>query len=98
MPRKQPAPPVHGSRITQHASLIDLLTIAVAVAWLLLVGAGYAALFLFPAPPDYMTSAPTPPDLSRAYLPLLATILILGIIRRLPVVRRQESAADDEDA
>ena len=63
--------------------MIRMLETAVIVAWLVLVGSGYAALFLFPAPPDPLTQAATPPDLSVAYLPLLAALLILGIIRRI---------------
>jgi hypothetical protein len=61
--------------------LLDLLGIAVSVAWLVVVGSSYAAVMLFPAPTDAMTLRSTPPDLSTASLPLLAAILILGIIR-----------------
>lgn len=68
--------------------MIDLLGIAVSVAWVVVVGAAYAALFLFPAPPDFSSRTPTPPDLSPAYLPLLAATLILGIIRQHSIRRR----------
>jgi hypothetical protein len=70
--------------------MIRLLGIAVAVAWIIVVGASYAALFLFPSPPDVYSRAPIPPDLSRAYLPLLAATLILGIIRQLSRYRCRE--------
>ena len=63
--------------------LLGLLSMAVAVAWLVVVGSSYAALLLFPAPPGAASLAPAPPDLSAAYLPLLAAVLILGIIRQL---------------
>ncbi len=67
-----------------------LLGIAVSVAWIVVVGAGYAARFLFPGPPDLYSRSPTPPDLSPAYLPLLAATLILGIIRQLSRYRCRE--------
>ena len=63
--------------------MTGLLRIAVSVAWIGVVGAGYAALFLFPGPPVLYSRAPIPPDLSPASLPLLAATLILGIIRQL---------------
>jgi hypothetical protein len=63
--------------------LIRLLGIAISVAWVVVIGAGYAALYLFPGPPNVYSRAPIPPDLSLAYLPLLAATLILGIIRQL---------------
>ena len=63
--------------------ILDLLSMAVAVAWLVVVGSSYAALLLFPAPTNSADLAPVPPDLSAAYLPLLAAVLILGIIRQL---------------
>jgi hypothetical protein len=69
---------------------------AVSVAWIVVVGASYAALFLFPGPPDAWSRAPVPPDLSRAYLPLLAAILILGIIRQSSGAWHQASAASQE--
>jgi len=62
-----------------------LLETGLAVGWLVLVGASYAALFLFPEPSSSLGQSPPPPDLSLAYLPLLAALLILGIIRRLSV-------------
>jgi hypothetical protein len=68
-----------------------LLGAVVGIAWLCLVGAAYAAIFLFPPPPNSFTQAPVPPDLSAAYLPLLAAILILGIIRRAADTRRGSS-------
>jgi hypothetical protein len=75
---------------------VKLLEIALAVAWLTLVGAGYAAIFLFPGPANAWSRAPAPPDLSAAALPLLAAILILGIIRAASGARRQASAASEE--
>ena len=45
---------------------MKLLGMAVSVAWLVLVGAAYAALFLFPGPDNPWSRAPVPPDLSRA--------------------------------
>jgi hypothetical protein len=60
-----------------------LLETGLVVGWLVLVGASYAALFLFPAPPSPLAQSPPPPDLSPAYLPLLAALVIPGIIRRL---------------
>jgi hypothetical protein len=74
--------------------LLNLLSIAVAVAWLVVVGSSYVALLLFPAPPAAASLAPVPPDLSAAYLPLLAAVLILGIIRQLTI----RSAVGDRDA
>jgi hypothetical protein len=71
--------------------MIRLLSIAVAVAWIVVVGASYAAVFLFPGPPDIYSRAPIPPDLSPAYLPLLAATLILGIIRQLSRDRSPEA-------
>ena len=68
--------------------MIRMLEMVVIVAWLVLVGSSYAALYLFQAPSDPMSQAPTPPDLSVAYLPLLAALLILGIIRRFVNARR----------
>ena len=65
------------------------------VVWLVLVGSSYAALFLFPPPPDPRFQAPVPPDLSPAYLPLLAALLILGIIRRIN--DRQPAVSTDGD-
>jgi hypothetical protein len=65
------------------------------VAWLVLVGANYTALFLFPPPPNAMSQAPAPPDLSAASLPLLAALLILGIIRRFVDSRRPPAAGSD---
>jgi hypothetical protein len=47
--------------------------------------------FLFPGPPDIYSRAPIPPDLSPAYLPLLAATLILGIIRQLSRDRSPEA-------
>ena len=74
--------------------MIRMLQTAVIVAWLVVgCGPSYAALFLFPAPSDPMSPAPTPPDLSVAYLPLLAALLILGIIRRFGNARRGVDAA-----
>jgi hypothetical protein len=70
--------------------LISLLGIAVSVAWVVIVGAAYAAIFHFPGPPDIYSRAPVPPDLSPAYLPLLAATLILGIIRQLLDHRRRQ--------
>lgn len=70
--------------------MIRLLGMAVAVAWIVVVGAAYCAIFLFPAPPDLYTRTPAPPDLSAAYLPLLAATLILGIIRQFSRDRRGE--------
>jgi len=61
-----------------------MLETGVIVGWLVLVGSSYAALFLFPEPQSALAQAPSPPDLSPAYLPLLAALLIPGIIRRLP--------------
>jgi hypothetical protein len=75
---------------------VKLLEIALSVAWLALVGAGYAAIFLFPGPTNAWSRAPAPPDLSAAALPLLAAILILGIIRAASGARRQASAASEE--
>ena len=71
--------------------MLRLLGAVVGIAWLCLVGAAYAAVFLFPPPPDSMTQAPIPPDLSAAYLPLLAALLILGIIRQAADTRRGSS-------
>jgi hypothetical protein len=70
--------------------LIRLLGMAVSVAWILIVGANYTALFVFPGPPNIYTGAPIPPDLAPAYLPLLAATLILGIIRQLTRSRCRE--------
>ena len=81
LPGAEPAPAAPARH--RPVDLVELLGMAAAVAWIVVVGASYAALFLFPAPPDSMSRAPAPPDLSPAYLPLLAAILILGIIRRL---------------
>lgn len=75
-PAPSPAP-------RSQPSLLRLLGLALAVGWLVVVGAGYTALFLFPAPSGATFRSPAPPDLSPASLPLLAAILILGIIRRL---------------
>ena len=72
-----------------------LLTTVVVIAWLTLVGLAYASLFLFPAPLDTRSQAPAPPDLSNAYLLLLAALLIPGIIRRLALFRR--NGPDDRD-
>lgn len=63
-----------------------LITVAV-IVWLVLLSAAYGSLFLFPAPPNVYSQAPSPPDLSAAYLPLLAALLIPGIIRRLARIR-----------
>jgi hypothetical protein len=71
--------------------MLRLLSAVVGIAWLCLVGVAYAAVFLFPAPPDSFTQTPIPPDLSSAYLPLLAALLILGIIRRTADIRRGSS-------
>jgi hypothetical protein len=76
--------------------VLKLLGMAVSVAWLILVGAAYAALFLFPGPANPWSRALVPPDLSRAALPLLAAILILGIIRQSSGAWRPASAASDE--
>ena len=76
--------------------MLKLLSMAASVTWLILVGANYAALFLFPGPPNAWSRAPVPPDLSRAGLPLLAGILILGIIRQSSGAWRPASAASDE--
>jgi hypothetical protein len=76
--------------------VLKLLGMAMSVAWLVVVGASYAALFLFPAPSNSWTRAPTPPDLSRVGLLLLAAILILGIIRQSSGAWRPASAASDE--
>jgi len=73
--------------------MIRMLEMVVIVAWLVLVGSSYAALYLFPSPSNPMTQAPTPPDLSVAYLPLLAALLIPGIIRRFVNARRGVDAA-----
>lgn len=75
--------------------MIGLLGIAVSVAWVVVVGATYSALFLFPAPPDFGSRAPVPPDLSPAYLPLLAATLILGIIRVSSHRRRPDPRGGD---
>lgn len=82
-----------GSRSPQ--TVVQLIGMAATIAWLVLVGASYAALFLFPEPPNSSTIAPPPPDLSPAYLPLLAALLIPGIIRQLPGARR--GASDEGD-
>jgi hypothetical protein len=76
--------------------VLKLLGMAMSVAWLVVVGASYAALFLFPAPSNGWTRAPTPPDLSRVGFLLLAAILILGIIRQSSGAWHQASAASDE--
>ena len=73
-----------------------LLGMALTVAWIVLVGAGYAAIFLFPVPANAWSRAPVPPDLSPAALPLLAAILILGIIRASSGAWNQASAASRE--
>jgi hypothetical protein len=74
--------PTPGRSSPSSPPLVDLLATAVTVAWLVLVGASYAAIFLFPGPRNIRSLAPAPPDLSAAYLPLLAAIVILGIFRR----------------
>ena len=76
--------------------MLKLLGMAVSVAWLVLVGAAYAAIFLFPGPVNALSRAPEPPDLSSAGLPLLAAILILGIIRQLSGARRAPSSASED--
>jgi hypothetical protein len=76
--------------------VLKLLSIAVSVAWLVLVGTSYAAIFLFPGPAYAWSRAPVPPDLSGVGLPLLATMLILGIIRQSSGAWRPASAAADE--
>jgi hypothetical protein len=76
--------------------VLKLLGMAVSVAWLVLVGAAYAAIYLFPGPANAWSRAPAPPDLSSAGLPLLAVILILGIIRQSTGGRRPASAASDD--
>jgi hypothetical protein len=75
--------------------MLRLLGIVAVIGWLVPVGAAYTSLFLFPPPPDVRSLAPTPPDLSAAYLPLLASLLILGIIRRLRNDRRVGSEEGD---
>jgi len=75
--------------------MIRMLETVVIVAWLVLIGSSYAALYLFPAPSNPMSQAPTPPDLSVAYLPLLAALLIPGIIRRFANARRGVNTAID---
>jgi 5-enolpyruvylshikimate-3-phosphate synthase len=68
--------------------MLRLLGAVAGIAWLILVGAAYTAIYLFPPPPDGLTQATIPPDLSSASLPLLAALLILGIIRRTADIRR----------
>jgi len=58
--------------------LARLLLESVGVVWLAVVGTQYALVMLLP----------TPPDLSHAYLPLLASTLLSGIMTRV-VVRRK---------
>lgn len=53
--------------------LARLLLESVGVCWLALVGAQYALVLLLP----------DPPDLSHAYLPLLASTLLSGIMTRV---------------
>ena len=72
-----------------------LLVTVLIVAWLSLLIASYSALFLFPAPTDAYSQTPPPPDLSAAYLPLLAALLIPGIIRRLESFRRTGTGDGD---
>jgi hypothetical protein len=72
-----------------------LLNTVVIISWLSLLGTAYSALFLFPAPTDAYSQTPPPPDLSAAYLPLLAALLIPGIIRRLKPFRRTGTGDGD---
>lgn len=57
-------------------NLLRLLLESVGVGWLAVVGAQYALVMLRP---DNL-QLPRPPDLSHAYLPLLASTLIAGIM------------------
>jgi hypothetical protein len=62
--------------------LARLLLEAVGVAWLSLVGAQYTLVM----------TMPDPPDLSHAYLPLLASTFVSGIMTRV-IARRETSGA-----
>lgn len=70
-------------RPTPHAprTALDLLIDGVAVIWIVIVGAQYALVMLLPGAPD----------MSATYPPLLAGIVIAGIMRwRLRRERRDD--------
>jgi hypothetical protein len=68
---RQPMPNTEHPTPDTQGSTLDVVLDGLAVLWLVIVGVQYALVLLLPGPPD----------LSATYPPLLAGIVIAGIIR-----------------